>query len=166
MLYVQLMVFTFQKYMVAWTFLFWKNHQHQFHGRLPPSSVLMMDFISKGFKLISMIWRVWYARAQMNPKNSFLKSKDDVLLLERFHLHFTIMEKRWAGWWLKWWVLVRQEGNTRTVMFINLFSVEVQVRGFLMRNVLAWFDWYYSRRCLAWQLWQWSWHVSHVSYHW
>ena len=135
MLSVQLMGFTYQKYMVAWTFLFWKNHQHQSHGRLQPSSVLMMDFISLGFKLISMIWRVRYARARMNPKDSFLKSKDDVLLLERFHLHFTIMEKQWAGWWLKWWVLVRQEGNPRT---------EIHVR-------CSYFSqWIHDKECTGW----------------
>ena len=127
MLSVQLMGFTYQKYMVAWTCLYWKNHQHQFHGRLPPSNVLMMDFISKGFKLISMIWRARHARARMNPKDSFLKSKDDVLLLERFHSHFTIMEKQWAGWWLKWWELVHQEGNPRTGKFICYFQISLWI---------------------------------------
>ena len=124
---VRRMASTFQKSTVVLTFLSWKSHQLRFHGRLPPSSVLMMDFISQGFKLISIIWRVRYTRAQMNPKDSFLKSKDDVLLLERFHLHFTITEKRWAGWWLKWWVLVHQEGNPRTGKFIRCFKISLWI---------------------------------------
>ena len=68
-----------------------------------------------------------YARAKMNHEDSFLKSKEDVLLLERFHSHFTIMEKQWAGWWLKWWELVHQEGNPRTGKFIRCFKIRLWI---------------------------------------